>query len=178
MEQRLYGKTNIEKATAFCFFEKGNSIREAIHMFKYQNYGLLAKHLAYTYALELMKTDWFEDIDAIVPVPIHWLKKYKRGYNQSLLIAKGISQATGIEVSPKLIKRCRQKGSQTKKSFFDRSQIINRDIIACPKSRHKFKHILIVDDVLTSGSTIVATTQALRAITNVKISILVIGYAK
>ncbi len=178
MEQKLYGKIDFERAAAFCHFEKGNSIREAIHLFKYQNYGALAMHLAYIYALELMKTNWFDDIDTIVPVPIHWLKKYKRGYNQSMLIAKGISRATGIAVSSDLITKCRQSESQTKKNFFDRSQNMQDAIRSKRKVKYDFNHILIVDDVLTSGSTITATAKALGSISDFKISILVIGYAK
>ncbi len=178
MEQRLYGKVDIEKATAFCYFEKGNNIREAIHLFKYQNYGTLATHLAFIYALELKKANWFEDIDLIVPVPIHWLKKFKRGYNQSLLIAKGLSKATGITINPDLITNSKQRESQTKKNFFERSQNVQSGIRAKQKAKHKFKHILVVDDVLTSGSTITATAKALESISEVKISILVIGYAK
>ncbi len=178
MEQRLYGKVDIEKATAFCYFEKGNNIREAIHLFKYQNYGTLATHLAFIYALELKKANWFGDIDLIVPVPIHWLKKFKRGYNQSLLIAKGLSKATGITINPDLITNSKQRESQTKKNFFERSQNVQSGIRAKQKAKHKFKHILVVDDVLTSGSTITATAKALESISEVKISILVIGYAK
>ena len=177
MEHKLYGKVDIEKATAFCYFEKGSNIRGAIHLFKYRNYGTLAEHLAYIYGLELNKENWFDGIDLIVPVPIHWYKKYKRGYNQSMLIALGISKATGIKICSGLI-NSKKKESQTKKNFFERSENIQNSIISRRKIKQKLGHILIVDDVLTSGSTIAATAKVLQGISNVKISILVIGYAK
>ena len=135
----------------------------------------MARELACTFAQSIAEDGFFEGIDAVIPVPLHRLKQMKRGYNQSRAIAEGIEKATGIPVADNL-KCSRAHKSQTRLGMADR-WLNTRDIfsVSAPEELEG-KHVLIVDDVITTGSTLTACCRAVHgAVSHVRTSVLTLG---
>ena len=173
MEQRFYGRADIAFATAYLFFEKGNITQALLHRIKYDGFSNMGVDMGKAFGQELKNGRW-EDIDFLVPVPLHPKKLQKRGYNQSECIAKGIGETLGKKVITDVLIRTQNNTSQTKKNAEERRMAV-ADIFAT-QNLHKVegKHIAIVDDVVTTGSTIEACIKAFdRA--NIKISVLALA---
>ena len=114
----------------------------------------------------------------VVPVPLHRRKQRMRGYNQSEYIARGISAVTGIPVDTSSVRRCVHTQSQTKKSAYERWENVSGIFDAPDKDKLAGKHVLIVDDVLTTGATIVACADALAGVENIRFSVLTLAIAR
>ena len=128
-------------------------------------------------AAELSTAGFFGDVDVIVPVPLHPRKQKMRGYNQSECIARGISAVTGIPVDTASVARMKHTETQTRKSSYERWE--NVDGIFCLRRADAFagKHVLIIDDVLTTGATTTACADALKEVEGVRISVLTLAVA-
>lgn len=135
-------------------FEKDTAVQQLIHSAKYekrfQNGYFLGKLLGQK--IQNCLPDW--QIDFIVPVPLHRLKKTERGYNQSYYISKGISKVTNIRVEEKLLKRIRYTESQTLLTMTERQHNVKNAFKVTSDKKIQGRNILIIDDVITSGSTI------------------------
>lgn len=142
-------------------FRKDGALQSAVHSLKYngafQNGLFLGKLIGSNKALQIM--DW--GIDLIVPVPLHYQKKYERGYNQAYYIAKGISIKTGIKLRTDIIKRIRYTQTQTKLTSIQRKTNINAAFKAVRSKAIIGKSILLVDDIITTGSTITECAKTL-----------------
>lgn len=175
IHKRLGHKVRIERAASYFYYVPGGGYAALIHEAKYHNRPSTGRQLARGFASELKSTGFFDDIDAIAPVPLHYSKLLKRGYNQSRYIALGLGDETGIEVVD--ILKCRKAHStQTRKSALERWRNVKDTYSArsCPKKQH----ILVVDDVITTGSTLAACCEAIAAVNpGVKISVLTLGLA-
>ena len=125
----------------------------------------------------LMCSHFFDGIDLIVPVPLHQRKKRLRGYNQSECLARGVSVVTGIPMNTKVVIRSRYTDTQTHKGQYARWENV-RNLFACifPDSLEG-KHLLLVDDVLTTGATVVSCADAFRGIPGLRISVLTLALA-
>ena len=126
---------------------------------------------------ENLNRQFFKDIDAIVPIPLHWKRMLKRHYNQSHYIAQGISQSTGIPIFNDVVKRMVNNVSQTQVKKQERKENVKDIFKTFHPEKIKGKHILLVDDVTTTGSTITSCAQELAKIEGVKISILTLAIA-
>ena len=160
LEQMFWGQIPIERATAMFFFS-GNNPRSIIHKLKYFNSPKAGEYLARIFADEIKGCGFFSDIDAIVPVPLARSRKWQRGYNQSDWIARGISKQTGIPIIGDAINRVRSNKTQTRLSAQERwdnvegiFQLSRPEVIAG-------KHILLLDDVITTGATTISCAQTL-----------------
>lgn len=174
MEQRFAGSIKYERATAAFLYSQKSEIATIIHDFKYRGYYDLATYMGRLIASELYTSGFFSDIDLLTPIPIHFTKRIRRGYNQTEYLAKGISQITNIPVSTNLI-ASRHHKSQTAKDLYQR-WINTKDTFAVKHtSQFTGKHILIIDDVCTTGATIIAAAEALSQVPNIKISILTLA---
>lgn len=178
VEQRFWGKVPIEKATSYFFFQKGSKFQHLLHELKYKNNKEIGEFLGKYSASELINHSFLQNIDLIVPVPLHPKREAKRGYNQSEWICKGISELTQKPMSARNLIRNRENTTQTKKSVFERYE--NTQGIFEVKNPAEFaeKHILLVDDVLTTGSTIEACMQELQKVENIKISVFTLAVAQ
>lgn len=178
VERLFWGKMPLERATSYFFYHKGSDFRRVLHQLKYGGRKDLGVVMGRFMAAELVSTDFFRDIDLILPVPLHPRKQKMRGYNQSECIAQGISAVTGIPLDTTSVVRNKHTDTQTRKSAYQRWE--NVDGIFCLRHPEQFeeKHILIVDDVLTTGATITACADAFKDIEGIRISILTLAVAE
>ena len=179
MEQLFYGKTlqPIEMAAGLFWYEKSSPYSAIIHDIKYRHMPRMGMWLAYRAASGM--TDFFSDIDIIVPVPLHFTKLAQRGYNQSLYIARGIAQACGAQVVEAL-KATRSHSTQTRKGAYDRWKNIAGAYALAPAAAHKLqdRHVLIVDDVVTTGSTLEVCAAQVQTLPGVKVSLFTLAVAR
>lgn len=180
IQKMFWGRLPLERATSFLQFQKSGKVQRLIHQFKYKGVKEIGNTLGEMVAYELGEKGFFEGIDCIVPVPIHKLKLKKRGYNQSHFIANGLAQALDVPTDFDLIAKEIHTESQTRKSRFKRWQNVDTSFkLQLDKvSNYTGKHILIVDDVLTTGSTLEACGNELLQIPAVKLSLLTMAVAE
>ena len=178
MEQLFAGKTPIEKAVGYFFYEKGNPYSNILHNIKYRNNPQLGQYVAKLFAQELLSRDIFRDIDCIIPVPLHHRKKIQRGYNQSEYIAKGFSEVFDIPVHNNIIIAHKSHESQTNKGIYER-WLNTQNIFSAQNTQVlENKHVLIVDDVVTTGATLLSAALTIASVPNIKISLATLGVAR
>lgn len=177
IEKRFWGKVNIERATAFFFFQKGSDYRELLHLLKYKGEQPIGVVLGKYAAADLLQSPDFSAVDFLVPVPLHRNKLKQRGYNQSECIAKGLSQVLNVPIDATNLFRVIENPTQTKKSVYERWENTNGIFDIHDQTIFEDKHILLIDDVLTTGSTLVACAEALQKTKNIKISIFTLATA-
>lgn len=179
MEQHFAGKVPIERATAYFYYEKGAPYASILHDIKYNGLPRMGHWLAGHAVSDMASSHFFDGIDVITAVPLHRSKLAQRGYNQSEFIARGIAAALGITYIEAL-KAVRPHSTQTHKGALERWQNIqgNYALDANKVSQLTGKHILLVDDVITTGSTLIVCASALKAIPDVKISVFTLASAR
>jgi len=175
--QLFWGRCKIEKAAAFSYYNKGSRIRKLIHNLKYKGIKEIGYELGRIYGISLNSSGFMNDVDLIIPVPLHPSKKRIRGFNQSETISMGIADSTHLPVDIKSLTRKMVSATQTKRSRYERwtnvegiFQVVDIHAIA-------EKHILLVDDVITTGSTIEACTNELLKIQGVRVSVVALAFA-
>lgn len=179
MEQLFAGKVPIERATGYFYYQKSSPYAQILFDIKYRNRPQMGQWLTARAAAELKPSGFFDDIGAIVPVPLHPSKLAERGYNQSDYLARGLSQALDIPVSKALVST-RAHGSQTRRSASERA-LNAKDTYALRKSittSLEDTHILLIDDVVTTGATLEACAHALLAIPGTKVSLFTLATAR
>lgn len=164
MHQRLALPAKIDKAAAWFYYIRSNPYTRLIHHAKYEHRPDIALHLARLYAHELLPSDFFNGIDLILPVPMRFLKKINRGYNQAELIAKGISEITGVPVDTSILFARRSHKTQTRLGAVKRMENIKGVYEARNPEKIRNKHLLIVDDVFTTGATLHECASAIAQI--------------
>ncbi len=164
------GKIKIEHGASLLFFVKQGIVQELIHDLKYNNKPDIGIKMGKILGYEILKSPYFGKIDFIVPVPLHRQKKSTRGYNQSEKIALGISNITGSKIISKNIIRTKNTATQTKMNQEQRSKNVSGAFTSKDPSIFKNKHVLIVDDVLTTGSTLLECSKPIRNIEGIKLS--------
>jgi len=173
--ERLAGKVSLEKASSYFYYNKGGIAQKLIAEIKYKGNRNLGEWIGIHLAKDMISSGFFQGIDFVVPVPLHRSKEKKRGFNQAERIAQGISQTTKIPLETNNVFRKKANTSQTKKGVFDRwKNTLNLFQLRDP-DLFKEKHILLIDDVLTTGSTLEAVAQSLLKSQGVKISILTLA---
>jgi len=171
------GKVDIQQATAFLQYEKGNKVQKLIHSFKYHGNKELAYLLGKLSWHDLADSPLFKHIDLIIPVPLHKKRQRKRGYNQAEYIAKGIRQVSGLPVRTDILYREIASTSQVKKNIYDRWNNMQELFTIKNEQTIQGNHVLLVDDVVTSGSTLCACATKLLSIKDVQVSIFTLAKA-
>ncbi|MEA3318344.1 MAG: ComF family protein [Bacteroidota bacterium] len=174
--QLFWGRANLENASAFYYYTKGSKYQKMIHKFKYHGLKEIGYVLGKAFGNELINSD-FKNIDIIMPVPLHPKKLRKRGYNQSDWIAMGLSKTMGKKVDCKSLYRNTHTSTQTNKSRFDRWKNVENIFGIKNKDKLSNLHILLVDDVVTTGSTLEACANIILEIPDTKVSIATLGVA-
>jgi ComF family protein len=172
----FYGITRVEYATAFFYFHKGSKFRHLIHKLKYGNRPDIGLELGRMFGAEIAES-FFKNTDFIVPVPLHATKKRLRGYNQSEVIATGLSEGLGKPMLNRILERHVFTETQTKKTLEERHENVREAFRVIDPEKIKGKHILLVDDVVTTGSTLIACTDELLKTEGVKVSVAALAFA-
>ncbi len=173
----FWGRINIHSAGSFYGFNKGGRVQRLIHQLKYKGRKEVGFTVGKLYGYELKKCDNFNTVDTIIPVPLHPKKIKKRGYNQSESFAEGLAASMEVESDFKTLFRAYESETQTKKSRFNRWQNVESIFQLKDWTALEGKHILLVDDVVTTGATLEACAQVLMQIPRIKISVATIAYA-
>jgi len=158
--QLFWGRTQVENAFSAYHYVKHGVLQDALYAVKYDNQPQVGRYLGRLTGNELKSVKFAPDIEALVPVPLHPDKLKIRGYNQAEQICLGISDATSIPVDTGLVTRTVFTNSQTKKGVYERS--INVDNVFSINEPINYKTIAVVDDVLTTGSTMISLIQTLH----------------
>lgn len=177
LEQRFWGKSPVTRATAFFFYEKGSSFQKILHQLKYKGNKEMGYELGKHAGIDLLDSPDFVSVDVIVPVPLHPKRYQQRGYNQSEWIAKGLAESMDKPIDTANLLRVKENTSQTQKSVYDRYKNTEGIFKLVDNTLFAGKHILLVDDVLTTGSTLEACIQELLKTDDVKISIFTLASA-
>jgi len=171
LEKLFYGRLQLENIACFGYFTKGGKFQKIIHEIKYKNNKDLAIYIGKLCGNKLKDSNFIKDIDYIVPVPLHPNRLKKRGYNQSLLLAQGIAEKINLPIIDNNLIRLKDNDSQTTKSKIERWNNIDKIFEVEDKSVFQNKHILIIDDVITTGATIEICTKTILKETKTQISI-------
>ena len=178
MEQHFAGKVPIERATAYFFYEKGSPYASILHDIKYHSLPKMGYWLASRAVTEMAGSQFFEGIDVVTAVPLHRSKLAQRGYNQSEYLARGIADRLGIPYVEALT-AVKPHSTQTHKGALERWQNIQGNYALKNDASHlSGKHILLVDDVITTGSTLTVCASLLKSIPGATISLFTLAAAR
>ncbi len=168
---QFFGKIDIKSATSCYYFSKGGKVQHLVHQFKYMGYKEIGLYVGKGYGLKLRNSFLFQGIDYIVPVPLHPKREKARGYNQAEWFARGLAESMNIGINTKVLRRVIVSETQTNKSRYKRWENVREIFSLGETNGMENKHLLLVDDVITTGSTIEAAAQVLKQIQGVEISI-------
>tara|TARA_B100000767_G_scaffold270248_1_gene293590 strand:- start:143 stop:829 length:687 start_codon:yes stop_codon:yes gene_type:complete len=174
----FYGRIPIEKAVSFMLFRKKGKVKDLIHQLKYKKNQKIGVFIGNWFGEILQKNKEFIDIDFIVPVPLHKNKYRKRGYNQVTKFGECLSEILSISYEEKLLIRTSSTKTQTLKQRFDRFKNIDTKFLLTDTSFFKNKHILLIDDVITTGATLEACSKELLKSEGIKISIATMAFTE
>lgn len=172
----FWGRVKLEHVSAFVYFNKKGRVQNLMHQFKYKNRKDIGFELGKLYGQDLKKSNWIAEIDLIIPVPLHKKKHKKRGYNQSEEIVKGLTNSLGIPMNCTWLQRTKESETQTKKNRIQRWENVKEIFEITDKESLTDKHIILVDDVITTGATIEACAQKLLEVSGLKLSVLSLAY--
>ena len=176
IEQTFWGKIDIERATSFIYYRKGSPYNTLMHRLKYKDAPEVGIRLAQMAAKELLDSGFFDGITRIVPLPLSKKKQRQRGYNQSEYIARGISNVTGIPVDTTLMKRDIPNETQTHKNRDERWENVKYIFSVNTDATLDNEHVLLVDDILTTGATLCSCAGTLQDKCRCKTSIFSLAY--
>ncbi|MBR5235424.1 MAG: ComF family protein [Bacteroidaceae bacterium] len=167
----------VVRATAYFHYYKEGRYSNLIHHLKYYDHPEVGTYLGRLAATELKGSGFFDDIDLIIPIPLSKKKLRQRGYNQSDYIARGISEATNIPLRTDCIVRTVDTDTQTHKSQDERWKSTKGIFQVTNPEALKGKHLLLIDDVTTTGATLHACTSALLTLPSIRVSIFALAKA-
>ena len=171
MAQMFYGQMPFNAVMAEFFFSKTSKVQHLIHGLKYHHCRENGIFLGQEIGKSLLQAADYQGIDCILPIPLHPKKEKIRGYNQSHVIAEGITEIMSIPIVEDCLVRSVFTDTQTKKSREDRWQNVKDIFEVKNPEKLKGKHVLMVDDVLTTGATLMAAGKALMQVEGIKISV-------
>lgn len=188
MAKMFWHQIPVERCCALFYYHSHSAPSNILYQLKYNHHADIAFGMGRLLAQEGIRTGFFDGIDGIIPIPLAPNRKKQRGYNQSEEIAKGIAALTHLPIYTDIVRRTKFSESQTHKNRWGRQENVANVFELCPshKEADSPKHYLIIDDVCTTGATIIACCQAimernqevLNVSSNLKFSILTIGWAK
>lgn len=169
--QKLYGRIPLEFGSALFYFHKKGIVQQMMHQLKYKGQEEIGETIGHWYSQELQHLEAIKNIDFIIPVPLHKKRLRQRGYNQVEGFGKALSENLKIPYDDKLLYRKLYTKTQTKKDLLGRADVISTVFDVVFSEEHNGKHFLLIDDVMTTGSTLEACSRAILKIPNARISI-------
>jgi len=176
--RQFWGKINLEAAYALFYFTKGGKVQNLMHQFKYKGVKQIGNLLGNIAGGQLTENEIFKTVDIIIPVPLHKKRIRERGYNQSACFADGLAQKLNAFAEVDNLVRIMATETQTHKSRFARFENMQEVFAVKNPERLVNKHILLVDDIVTTGSTLEACGTQLLKIEGLKLSVATIAYAE
>jgi len=177
LAQKFWGKVDIIHALAYLKFTKEGRVQRLLHQLKYSGHQEIGELLGRWYGYDLKESGYTKEFDLIVPVPLHKSKLKKRGYNQSDCVAKGLSEGLGVPWSADILVRAVATETQTKKKRLERWANVDNIFVINDTETVQQKHILLVDDVITTGATLEACAHQLYESGSKAVSIAAIAMA-
>ena len=178
MAQLFWHLVPVERAAAFIYYQSHSEMARMVYDLKYRNSPDVGEDLGRLMATDMQLAHFFDGIDLLVPVPLTNKRLRQRGYNQSEMLAQGVSDVTHLPVVPKALKRQVFRESQTHLSRHERQENVDGIFVAADAKTLKGRHVLLIDDVCTTGATLMSCAQALASIEGICISVLTLGFTK
>jgi ComF family protein len=171
LERLFWGRADVSMATAFLRMSRKGLTHRLVHELKYEGNKEIGQLLGTLFGQELKKIDEWKSVDLIIPVPLHPKKEQLRGYNQSYEIASGVSESMDVPTTKTALTRKHYTDSQTKKSRVERWQNVSEIFDINENELNTSNHILLVDDVITTGATIESCVLALTNNKKIRVSV-------
>lgn len=178
MERLLMGLLPFEHATATYLFRQHSTVRKVVHAMKFHGNTELCLMMGRQMGLDLLSSGRFDDIDLLVPVPLHWRRRLRRGYNQSELLCRGIGEVMNLEVCKDAVVRHRYTRQQSLQQGVRRADNVAGAFKVRKADKIAGKHVLLVDDVVTTGATVAACANTMAAVDGVRISVAAFSMAQ
>jgi ComF family protein len=175
--RQFWGKIELNYAYALLYFEKGGKVQHLMHQFKYKNMPGIGNKLGHIAGQQLQQNQDLKPVDFIIPVPLHKSRLRERGYNQSTRFAAGLAEKLPAQVEEHNLVRQVKTATQTHKTRFARFENMQQVFAVLQPGRLAQKHVLLVDDIVTTGSTLEACAQELLKVPGLQLSIATIAYA-
>ena len=176
--KKFYGRIPVVHTSALFYFHKKGIVQELIHNLKYKGHEEIGTILGEWYAEDLKTIDLLQSVDEIIPVPLHRRKLKERGYNQVTAFGKALSSGLNIDYNGSILVRNVYSKTQSKKNLLGRTEGIESTFDVFFTEKDHNKHFLLIDDVITTGSTLEACSRALLKIPGSKISIVCMAMAQ
>lgn len=173
---RFGGRLLLHTGAACFLFTKGGHTQSMIHQIKYNGRKEFAQKIGKNYGAKLVQSPLYQSVDVVVPVPMHTFKELQRGYNQADWFGVGIAEGMDKSFLKNALLKVTQTVSQTRMGRMNRFENVE-EVFQLGKENLEGKHILLVDDVLTTGATLEACTNQLLSVPNVKVSMATIAFA-
>ena len=178
MAQLFWGLAPIEKAAALFYYHPHSETAQLVYRLKYNNRPDIGEDMGRVMVYELQTADFFSDIDVLLPVPLASKRLRQRGYNQSEQLAKGISDITHLPIVTKALRRKHFQQSQTTLNRWQRQENVEDTFWLKDGSQLQDKHVLLIDDICTTGATLISCANTLKDIEGIRISVLTLGFTK
>lgn len=175
--ERFWGRVNIQAGASMYHYDKDGKVQRLVHQLKYKRQSAIGIELGKIYGRHLQESLHFQGLQGIVPVPLHPRKQQQRGYNQSECFARGLSESMGLPCYPHALARKQYTETQTAKSRLDRLENVMQAFELGKTAGLAGRHLLLVDDVLTTGATLEACSLALLTCPDTQVSLATIAIA-
>ena len=171
VEKMFWGRMLVHSATALYYFTKESMMQHLVHQFKYNGNKEMSRYLGELMGWALIESKRFTSVDALIPLPLHKSKERLRGYNQSTLLCEGIAKVMGKPVLTDVVVRTEETESQTKKNRIERWENMKGKFRLEDGSAIEGLHVLLIDDVITTGATLEACGREILQAKNVRLSV-------
>lgn len=178
VEKTFYGRIPIENATSLFYFSKNGKVQQLIHQLKYKNQQQVGTILGHWLGNSIKSSTRFNSVDCIISVPLHYKKEQKRGYNQLTKFGEALANELDIPFYSNILVKQSATKTQSKKSRIDRWLNVEHVFVTETNNNLTNKHVLLIDDIITTGATLEACYLALKKYNNIKISIASMAFTK
>ena len=178
MAQLFWGLLPVERTAALIYYEPRSETAALIYKLKYGHRPDIGEDLGRIMAEEMKPAGFLDGIDILLPIPLSKKRYWQRGYNQSEMLARGMSEVTGLPVITKAVRRTNFRQSQTSLTRKERQENVEGTFVLRHPEQLENKHVLLIDDICTTGATLLACSEVIRSIKGIRISILTLGFTK